>query len=252
MRLKLTLAYDGFPFAGWQSQPQPEIRTVQGEIHRVLETIAKRPVKIYGSGRTDNGVHAIGQVAHFDAPAEIDMNPFNWLPAMNAQLPPEIRVMSCEQVNKDFHARHSAKKKTYTYRLSLAPVLPPHNAHRAWHLPRQLDPDTLDEALQLMTGSHDFRHLSALRGNENVKTEYERNILSASRAVLDDGYLLTFVGEGFLYKMVRFMTSAAVNASQGRLRLDDLENLLDRPELPVNRKVPCAPADGLTLHSVTY
>jgi len=160
--------------------------------------------------------------------------------------------MDCEEVTDDFHARHSAVAKTYAYRLCLAPVLPPHDAHRAWHLPRLLDPLTLDQAMALFLGTHNFRNFCALRGNEYEGTEYERTIIEAKAETTSDGYLLTFSGYGFLYKMVRFMASAAVNASQGRLRLDDLNELLKTPHIHSHLKVPCAPPDGLTLVRVDY
>jgi len=116
MRLKLTIAYDGRLFSGWQSQPNQE--TIQDCIHRALQAVAKADVKIHGSGRTDTGVHANGQVAHFDSPDTVDMNPYNWVPALNTKLPPEIRILSCEEVADDFHARFSAISKTYFYMIS--------------------------------------------------------------------------------------------------------------------------------------
>lgn len=248
MRLKITIAYDGRPYAGWQIQPNAD--TVQERLELALHEIAKVPIRIHGSGRTDAGVHATGQVAHFDAPDELSLNPANWVPALNTKLPATIRVMDCEEVNGDFHARFSATSKTYTYRLCLAPVLPPLDAGLAWHLPRQLDPESLREALSLFEGRHDFRAFAATRGNETADTDYERTLSESSCAPLSDGYLLTFTGDGFLYKMVRLLTGAAVQCAQGRLRLDDLAELISAPG---ECKSPlCAPPDGLTLAEVRY
>lgn len=248
MRLKITISYDGTNFSGWQVQPN--IDTVQGRIEAALAEVAKEPIRLHGSGRTDTGVHALGQVAHFDAPDHLTMNPFNWVPALNTKLPDSIRVLSCEEVPPEFHARYDAKGKTYTYHLCTLPILPPFTAGRAWHLPRLLNPETLTEALEMFMGEHDFRSFCSNRGNETEATDYHRVISEASFIHTDDGLILTFSGNGFLYKMVRFLTGAAVNASQGYLRLDDLHDLIEKPS---DKKSPlCAPADGLSLLQVDY
>jgi len=250
MRLKLILAYDGRPFEGYAYQPVGD--TIQGRVEAALSEILKVPIRIFHAGRTDAGVHALGQVLHFDAPEESSMNPINYLPAINCKLPPTIRVMACEEVSTDFHARYSAIEKTYSYRISLAPVLPPLDAGLAWHLPRQLDPVTLEEALELFVGEHDFRNFAAYRGDEHADTNYVRSISRASVERTEEGYLLTFVGKGFLYKMVRFLTGTAVMAAQGRLRLDQISDLLDNPLAHENKAPMAAPSDGLTLVSVRY
>jgi len=251
MRLKLTVAYDGRPYSGWQSQPNGN--TVQDIIQDALEKVSKVPVKLHGSGRTDTGVHADAQVAHFDTPATVDMNPYNWVPALNTKLPATIRIMDCEEVPEDFHARFSAKKKTYCYDLCLAPVLHPLMHGRAWHLPRQLDPVSLEQALSHYMGEHCFKAFAANRGNETEATEYTRTLTDSSYEVIEDGYRITYTGDGFMYKMVRLLTGAAVQCAQGRLRLDDHLALLNQPQDLPNGKSPyCAPADGLTLSSVKY
>ena len=254
VRLKLTIAYDGRPYGGWQIQPNAD--TIQERLEWALAEVAKGPIRLHGSGRTDAGVHARGQVAHFDAPQHLTMNPVNWLAAMNSKLPDSIRVMACEEVPAGFHARFSATCKLYVYALCVAPILPPFQAGRAWHLPRQLDPATLEDALRLYRGRHDFRAFAANRGNESEETDFARTLTEASlaRATSEDaGYLLTFRSEGFLYKMVRLLTGAAVKAAQGYLRLDDLAALLDQPaDLPHGKSPLCAPPDGLTLVQVDY
>ena len=148
MRLKMTIAYDGRPYEGWATQPGGN--TVQDFLEGAIAEVAKQATRVYGSGRTDTGVHALGQVAHFDVPDGLSMNAYNWVPAINSKLPATIRVMDCEQVAGDFHARFSAVEKTYTYDLCLAPVLPPLSAGLAWHLPRQLDPVSLEQALEIL------------------------------------------------------------------------------------------------------
>jgi len=251
MRLKLTIAYDGRPFGGWQVQPNAP--TVQEHIERALAGIAKQPVRLHGSGRTDAGVHARGQCAHFDAPETLTMNPLNWLAALNTKLPATIRIMECDEARPDFHARFSAVSKTYHYELATTPVLPPFLAGLAWHLPRQLDPHTLADALALFRGEHDFEAFAAVRGNETDETSHLRTITTASVDPSDSGYRLTFTGNGFLYKMVRLLVGSAVTTAQGRFHLDELGALLDQPDgMPRGRAPLCAPPDGLYLQEVRY
>ena len=250
-KLKLIIAYDGRAFSGWQSQPNSN--TIQDILNAAISEIAKQPVQVQGSGRTDAGVHADGQVAHFEPPEEVNMNPYNWVPALNTKLPPTIRILDCSEMPDDFHARFSAKEKTYVYDLCLAPVLHPHQHGRAWHLPRQLDPLTLEQALNHYLGEHCFRAFAANRGNETEATEYTRIITQSDFKIHKDGYRITYTGNGFLYKMVRLMTGAAVQAAQGRLRLDDHKALLNQPKnLPHGKSPYCAPPDGLTLSEVKY
>lgn len=251
VRLKLTIAYDGRPYSGWGTQPGGN--TVQDHLERAVREVAKKELRVHGSGRTDAGVHAAGQVAHLDAPEGLNMNPYNWVPAANTKLPATIRVLDCEEVAADFHARFSAVSKTYTYDLCLAPVLPPLKAGLAWHLPRQLDATTLERALELLCGEHDFRAFAAMRGNETDDTSYIRTLSQCDLRTTPDGYRITYTGNGFLYKMARLLTGAAIYAAQGRLRLDDLAGLLDQSTgLPNGRSPYCAPADGLVLDHVTY
>ena len=251
VRLLLTIAYDGRPFRGWQSQACGN--TVQDHLRRALEEVAKQPVDMQGAGRTDTGVHALAQTAHFDAPPGISMNPCNWVPALNCKLPATIRVMACEEVAADFHSRFSATGKIYHYDICTDPVLPPLKAGLVWHLPRSLDPAVLRDALAVFTGRHDFHSFAAYRGNEGPDMDWHRTLRRADTQVLTDGYRITYEGDGFLYKMVRLITGAAVHAAQGRMRVDDLAAYLDQPTgLPRGKSPNCAPADGLYLERVLY
>jgi len=251
MRFKLTIAYDGRPYHGWQMQACGN--TVQDFIHRALAEVAKQPVHLHGSGRTDTGVHALGQIAHFDAPPGLSMTPRNWVPALNCKLPPTIRIMACEEVAADFHSRFSARAKIYHYDLCTAPVLPPMKAGLAWHLPRLTNVGVLEQALAVLAGRHDFHAFAAYRGNELPEMNWLRTLHRAELETLTDGYRITWVGDGFLYKMCRLLTGAAVHAAHGRLRLDQLAGLLDQaPGLPLGKAPNCAPADGLYLQDVLY
>jgi len=251
MRLKLTIAYDGRPYNGWQSQPCSN--TVQDHLHAALHQIAKHPLPIQGSGRTDTGVHALGQIAHFDAPAQSAMQPSNWIAAFNSHLPITIRIMACEEVVPDFHARFSALGKIYHYDICTEPVMPPHKAGLAWHVPRLGDAGCLTEALSRLLGRHDFHAFAAYRGNETAEMDYHRTLHAADLETLIDGCRITYFGDGFLYKMVRLLTGAAVRVAQGKLDLDTFSALLDQvPGLPHGKSPYCAPAAGLYLQQVLY
>ncbi|MFY7818701.1 MAG: tRNA pseudouridine(38-40) synthase TruA [Akkermansiaceae bacterium] len=251
MRIKLTLAYDGRAFSGSQSQVGGN--TIQDHLERAISETAKVPLRVHLSGRTDAGVHALGQVGHFDAPDHLSMNPYNWLPAINAKLPPTLRVMACEEVSPDFHARFSATGKTYEYRLCTLPVLPPLLAGRAWHLPKLFDADVLADALSCYLGRHNFVSFAAVRGNETPDMDYHRRIDEASLAPRHDGYTLNFTGEGFFYRMVRLLTGAAVMVAQGKMSRQQLLDYIDPGDVPFSHTCPhCAPADGLTLKRVWY
>lgn len=251
MRLKLTLAYDGRAFEGSQSQANGN--TVQDVLESAMATTAKVALRLHMAGRTDSGVQALAQVAHFDAPEHLTMNPCNWLPALNAKLPPSVRVMDCEEVPADFHSRFSARGKTYQYRICTLPVMPPLLAGLAWHIPRLFDPDMLQHALTSYLGRHDFRCFAAVRGNETAEMDFHRTITEASAFPQDDGYMLTFCGDGFLYRMVRLLTGAAIHVAQGKMSLEQLQSYVDPGDVPFSITCPhCAPADGLTLIAVHY
>lgn len=249
--LKLTIAYDGRSYQGWQSQAGGN--TVQDFLTRAISEVAKQPIKPHGAGRTDTGVHALGQVAHFTPPAELTMNPYNWVPAINTKLPATIRVMDCVEMPPGFHSRFSATGKVYHYDICTDPVLPPLMAGLAWHLPRLLDSGLLEEALRMFLGRHDFHGFAAYRGNEKPDMDWHRTIRRAELTHLANGYRIAFEGDGFLYKMVRLLVGAAVHTAQGRMPLDDLALLLDQPPgLPHGKSPVCAPADGLYLDHVLY
>lgn len=246
MRLKLTLAYDGSAFRGWQSQ------TGGGAVQDVLQEAMTRlaggkKVAVHGSGRTDAGVHALGQVAHADVPDERG-EPLFWQRALNATLPPSVRVLAVARAREDFHARYGASGKTYDYLLWTGPVLPPHWAGRAWHVQPPPDLARLRRAARILTGRHDFRGFAANRGKPVHETRRDLRKITVTR----DGPVvrLRFEGDGFLYKMVRMLAAAMVRVAQDRVSLADLRARLDAPAGSLPREV--APADGLYLVRVAY
>jgi tRNA pseudouridine38-40 synthase len=243
MRLRLTIAYDGRPYAGWQSQASTN--TVQDILEEAFRKVAGTRVVVHGSGRTDAGVHALGQCAHADVLG--GMNPRDWQRALNANLPPTIRIMNSRRAAPQFHARFSAKAKVYRYLIRNGPILPPHEFGRAWQVPQPLQIGPLQQALAMLTGRHDFAAFCAHRGKaDGDTTRTIRKIALSRRGGL---IALTFEGEGFLYKMVRMLTAAIVRVAQGR---ETPERLQDRLETGAPKWNHVAPADGLYLVRVLY
>lgn len=246
MRLRLTLAYDGSAFSGWQSQARGT--TVQDLIEGTIKKIAGVPLRIHGAGRTDAGVHALGQVAHFDAPDSTRLSPAAWMRALNGNLPPQIRVLRASEVNTAFHARFSATGKIYRYTIHTGPVLPPHLFQRTWHVPQPLDTGLLKETALIFSGRHDFRAFAANRGSPTEDTV--RTIRSVRMTKAGPLISLTFEGDGFLYKMVRMLAGASVRVALGRRSLASVRELLDQASSAKWTHV--APADGLFLVRVLY
>lgn len=250
-RLLFTCAYDGSPYLGWQSQRGGG--TIQDTLESAFAAILKRPLRIAAAGRTDAGVHALGQRFHTDVPEDCRMSPDNWQAALNAHLPASIRILHVQGVAQDFHARFDATGKTYDYLICRAPVLSPFLARRAWHLPRDWDADLMAEAISCYRGEHDFRRLAARRGNEPANPPpdfYRRTIHSTELLAEGDLVRLRFRGDGFMYRMVRLLVGSAHQVARGRLSLDALRAYMDEPMGPTSRF--CAPADGLYLHRVEY
>jgi tRNA pseudouridine38-40 synthase len=167
--IKLTLAYDGTDFAGWQIQPRAA--TIQGALTDIARKITQERILVHGAGRTDSGVHAIGQVAHFKTQSAL--TPQEFQRAFNALLPPAIRVVGCEEVGPDFHARWQALAKTYAYRIWRGRVVPPFLHRYVLHYPFPLDEATMAEAAQRFVGEHDFTSFAASSGSE--ENDRDRN-----------------------------------------------------------------------------
>jgi tRNA pseudouridine38-40 synthase len=244
-RLKLIVAYDGRGFAGWQSQSHRN--TIQDYLERAFKPVAGEPVRIHGAGRTDAGVHALAQCAHVDLP-DGRLSAARWTEALNARLPPTIRVLRCRYVSKDFHARLSAKGKIYRYRIWSSPVLAPFEYGRAWHITRPLDLELLKTAVKCFIGTHDFAGFAANRGNRGkstVRTIYSVHIRQSSSCVTID-----FDGDGFLYKMVRLIVGSLAKCALGKLSAKDLTDRLASAQVGSARFA--APAEGLFLVRVRY
>lgn len=244
-RVRYRVAYDGAGFSGWQSQRDG--KGVQDHVERALGEVVGRSLRIHAAGRTDAGVHALGQIFHADVP-RLAMGGRQWRLALNARLPAAIRILSARRVAPDFHARFSATGKWYRYRIHLADTLPPHEAARSWLIPWPLDAGVLDRCLRRVEGTHDFRRFAANRGKPVENAVRTITVARARRR----GRLLEidFEGGGFLYKMVRLLVGSAVQCAAGRLSPEDFEECLEHPEGAVTRH--CAPAGGLYLMRVFY
>jgi len=244
-RLKLIIAYDGAQFAGWQSQSHRN--TVQDHLERAFRQIEGKPVRLHGAGRTDAGVHALGQCAHVDVNNR-KLTPARWLGALNAQLPPQLRVLRCQPVTIKFHARFSAKGKIYRYRIWRAAIMPPFEYGRAWHLPRKLDLNLLKAGAKQFVGCHDFAGFAANRGRPERDTV--RNIRYVKVGRRGALYTVEFDGNGFLYKMVRLMVGSLAEIATGKRNLSDLTERLRNLGGAGTRLA--APPEGLYLVRVRY
>jgi tRNA pseudouridine38-40 synthase len=243
-RLKLIIAYDGAPFAGWQSQSHRN--TVQDHLERAFERVTGGAVRVHGAGRTDAGVHALAQCAHVDVLKFLRSD--RWIKALNALLPPAIRVLRCRNVSKDFHARLSTKGKIYRYTIWSAPILPPFEYHRAWHVARSLDLRILKAAAKHFVGTHDFAGFAANRGKPEPSTI--RTINSVRVRKKGPCITIEFDGGGFLYKMVRLMVGALVKCALAKMHIEEITSRLHSGKIGSARFV--APAEGLYLVRVHY
>lgn len=245
-RIRILVAYDGTEFHGWQVQPG--LPTVQGWLEKVVSEIEGVPVKVHGSGRTDAGVHALGQVAAFSLNNRIPCT--NLRRAMNRLLPPAIRVLHVEEAPPDFHPRYHARSKTYEYRIWRGEVCPPMRRLYLCHFPYPLDEERMIELAPLFEGEHDFSAFAAADerdalGGSKVRTIFESRLWREGEELV---YRVR--GSGFLKHMVRMMVGTLVEAGKGNLERKDVEARL-APGF-AGKAGPAMPASGLCLMSVEY
>lgn len=239
MRIKLTLSYIGDEYAGWQVQPS--VRTVQGELQSAIKKLTGEDVSVAGSGRTDAGVHALGQVAHFDLSRDFEVKKVAG--GLNYYLPQDIRVLSAKEVGNDFHARYNAKKKTYVYLIASED-----NAlylNRAWYKP-SLDVEEMKKCLPVLMGKHDFA--AFMSSGSEVKTTV-REIYDIKLVRRGELLVLRITADGFLYNMVRKIAGVLVKAGEGKLKADDVKKILDSRDAA---STPLAPPYALYLYKVVY
>ena len=247
---KLTIAYDGTDFHGWQIQANKP--TIQGELVNVLQRLTQDKIYLHGAGRTDAGVHALGQVASFKTQSALSSQEFQR--ALNALLPPTIRVVGVEEVGPDFHARWSARCKTYLYRLYRGKVVPPMIWRFVLHYPFPLDEDAMGAAAARFVGTHDFAAFAASAESEDEDHERStmREIYSAKLVRSEDGQELVFTvsGRSFLRYMVRKMVGTLLDVGRGRLTPQDIERLYETKDR--SKAGPTVPPQGLVIVEVQH
>jgi tRNA pseudouridine38-40 synthase len=247
--LKVTLSYDGTDFSGWQVQP--DAATIQGTLASVIGRITGEKVLPQGSGRTDAGVHALGQVMTFVTESSVPTE--NFLKAMNDILPAAIRVLEVAEVPSDFHARHSASAKTYRYRIFRGSICPPFLARYVWHYPYSLDEEAMMRASSLVVGEHDFTSFAAVdpeRGREEGPVSNVRTIFSSVACRDREELIYTVRGNGFLHHMVRNLVGTFILVGRGTMQVDDMRRILEARSRSAAGAT--APASGLYLMSVEY
>jgi len=247
---KLTIAYDGTDFHGWQVQANKP--TIQGEIVSVLRRITQESIVLQGSGRTDAGVHALGQVASFRTQSVLSAGEFQR--ALNALLSPAIRITAAEEVGPDFHARWSARGKIYRYRLYRGKVVPPTLWRYVLHYPFPLDEDAMRIAASRYVGPHDFAAFAASTGSEDDDKERStvREIYSSELVRSEDGEELVYTvrGRSFLRYMVRKMVGTLLEVGRGKLTPDDILRLYQLRDR--SKSGPTVPPQGLCMVSVEH
>ena len=241
---KLTLCYDGGRYDGWQRQGNSD-NTIQGRLEALLSRLLDQSVEVAGSGRTDAGVHALGQVCSFRAETEEDCGAL--LHAIRRYLPEDIGAIALEEAPPRFHARLSCREKTYVYRIWNSDE--PNVFERKWMLalPQPLDIEAMRRAAGALLGEHDF---SAFCANRHMKKTAVRNLKAAEITRMGDEIRIALTADGFLYHMVRILVGTLLEIGEGKRSAEDMGAILasrDRMEAG-----PTAPAQGLTLWSVNY
>jgi tRNA pseudouridine38-40 synthase len=247
--LKMILSYDGTEFSGWQVQP--DATTVQGTLASAIGRVTGEKVLPQGSGRTDAGVHALKQVVTFVTESPVPTE--NFQRALNDILPASVRVLEVAELPAEFHARHSARAKSYHYRIHRAAICPPFVARYVWHYPYPLNENAMAEAAGLVVGEQDFTSFAAVdpeRGREGDLVSNVRTISSSSWKRCGEEFIYTVRGSGFLHHMVRNLVGTFILIGKGTLQVQDITRILQAR----NRSAAgaTAPARGLYLVEVEY
>ena len=244
MRYKITLEYDGTPFVGWQEQ-QNQI-SVQSVVEKALKTYLRQETKVVASGRTDTGVHALGQVAHFDSPQKL--NSQKTIYSLNALMRPyPVAIRKMQKVSDDFHARFDAQKRTYLYRIQNTAFPPVLNKNRVWHVNQKLDIKKMNQAAQMLIGKHNFSTFRAAncQAKSPIKTLDSLVVKRVGEEVQ-----ITVSAKSFLYHQVRNFAGALVRVGLNRWSLDDFKKAFRACDR--TKGAETAPAEGLYFMKVEY
>ena len=245
MRYFAVVSYRGTPFCGWQKQTVSKLPSVEVTIEKVISRILNTETKIYASGRTDAGVHALGQTFHFDSPKEL--NKYRFLHSLNELLPLDIRVLSLKPVEDDFHARFSAKGKTYIYKIRNAQLSSPFESDLEYTLGQELDIEKMVEASKLFEGEHNFQNFTS---KDEDDANFVRNISKIEITKKNEHVVILMTGNGFMRYMVRMIVGTLIQVGLGKMTSEDIKKILEDPvRKPSSYK---APAYGLYLKEVLY
>ncbi len=242
--IKLVIEYDGTNYQGWQVQPAGP--TIQGILEEKLSRLAGERIRLIGSGRTDSGVHAAGQVAHFKTQSRMETRTIQR--ALNSLLPPDIVVQKVEEVDEGFHARKHSKSKVYEYRILNRSLRPVFHREYVWHIPQKLDLGEMRKATQILVGKHDF---SAFRTVGSPTRTTVRRVVRADWKKGRDGLIrFEIEADGFLKQMVRSIIGTLVEIGKGKRKASDLRKIMNSGDR--KNAGPTAPARGLFLKEVKY
>lgn len=241
---RMTVRYDGGRYRGWQVQRASDM-TIQGKLQKVLESLAGHPVEVIGSGRTDAGVHAVGQVANFHM--EGGHSPEELLAYLNRYLPEDIAVTELEEADARFHSRYHARSKTYCYRIHTSPVPNVFERRYVYTYTEPLDADAMERAAGLLVGTHDY---TSFCGNKHMKKSAVRTVTDIAVCRTDSEIKLYYTGDGFLQNMVRIMTGTLIEVGSGRRDAESMPAVLAAGDRAAAGYT--APPHGLRLEKVTY
>lgn len=243
MRYKITFSYDGTNFSGYQIQPG--LRTVQGELEKAVSYLNKQTAtSVTASGRTDKGVHALGQVAHFDL--NINNTLYKIKRGLNSNLPDDIHIINVEEVNNDFHARFSVKKKEYVYKINVGEY-DPINRNYIYQYNKELDIESMNQAIKYFLGTHDF---TSFVPTEDLKDDPIRTIYKTNIKRNKDIIAISFIADGFMKYQVRNMIGLLLSIGEGKKKISDVEKIINNKNR--SQKFKTAPSCGLYLKKVWY
>ena len=243
MNFKLTISYDGSDFSGWQIQPNE--RTIQDEIQTAIQNIFQnKDIKLYGSGRTDSGVHAIEQTANFLV-KDSNINEKQIVRAINSKISKDIYIIDCKKMNENFNSRYSAKKREYLYRISrnYSPFL----RRYSWYQKYNIDFNKLQKCSDIILGEHDFSNFCKSISLQEMNL---CNIYKSKWDITDDFISFKIKSNRFLHHMVRMLVGTMIEVSKNKITLKQFNNMIQNPK--ANKKVVTAPALGLYLYKVYY
>lgn len=242
--IKLTIEYDGKNFAGWQTQPGKI--SIQGEILKAIKDVTGEDVDLNASGRTDAGVHALGQIANFKTNSNIDVLKIPY--ALNSKLPNSIVIKKAEEVEERFHSRYNCEGKTYRYIINNSEFPSALNRYREFHVPYKLNFEDMKEALRLFEGTHDFKGFKSSGGSPKKTTV--RTLTKCEIKKEDDRIIIELSGDGFLYNMVRIISGTIVDVGLGKIKLNEMSSIIESGDRQLAGRT--LPPHGLYLVEVRY